>query len=83
MAEPLTERDKYIAGELGKVVGEFRPKERAASKVRRGLLVAVLAVVMAVTVFSVLENQSSPFARPPDPAKAREPVRIQLLPPVK
>ncbi len=83
MADPLTEREKYIAGELGKVVGEFRPKEAAGAKARRWLLVALLAIAMAVVVFSVLENQSSPFARPPDPAKAKEPVRIQLLPPAR
>jgi hypothetical protein len=81
VALPAFDREKFLDQELGKVVGEFRPKESPWLKVRRALLVAILAVAMAVAVFSVLEDQSSPFARPPDPAKVKKPVPIQLLPP--
>lgn len=81
MAEPVFDREDFLERELKKVVGEFKPKEPLRHRVRRWLLLALAAEATAVALWLVLEDQSSPFARPRPPAELKKPVPVQLLPP--
>lgn len=80
MAEPGFDREDFLERELKKVVGDFKPKEPLRRRVRRWLLLALLAVATAVGLWMLLEDQASPFARPRPPAELKKPVPIQLLP---